>query len=86
MLIFYICKSLHITLHFVGIIEKLHYLKFLKIDALILSPIYLSAMLDHGRDITDFRAVDHRYGTMKDFEQLVQDVHDKGGIMLCSVR
>ena len=54
------------------------YLKYLEVDAILLSPIYLSSMLDHGRDITDFRSVDHRYGTMADLERLIEVLHDRG--------
>lgn len=54
-----------------GITEKLPYLKSLGIKAFWLSPIYKSPMADFGYDIADFRAIQPEYGTMEDFENLV---------------
>lgn len=46
-----------------------------KINAFWLSPIYPSPMVDFGYDISDFRGIDSAYGTMKDFEDLLDESH-----------
>ncbi len=58
-----------------GIIEKLDYLKDLGIDALWLSPIYASPNDDNGYDISDYRAIMKEFGTMKDFDKLLEELH-----------
>lgn len=54
-----------------GIIEKVPYLADLGVDVLWLNPFYPSPQRDNGYDISDYTAVDPRFGTMADFEQLV---------------
>jgi len=61
-----------------GIIAKLDYLAFLRIDGLWLSPIYPSPDKDFGYDVADHTAVDPRYGTMEDFDTLVAEAHKRG--------
>ncbi len=61
-----------------GIISRLDYLAWLGVDALWLPPFYPSPLLDGGYDISDFRSVDKRFGTMKDFERLVREAHARG--------
>ena len=46
-----------------------------KVDAFWLSPIYPSPMVDFGYDVSDFRGIDPVYGTMEDFENLLQEAH-----------
>jgi alpha-glucosidase len=55
-----------------GIISQLDYLANLDVDALWLSPIYPSPDVDFGYDVADYTAIDPKFGTMKDFEQLVK--------------
>ena len=57
----------------VGIIEKLDYLKELGIDMLWLSPFYPSPQNDNGYDVSDYIAVDERFGTMEDFDRLMKE-------------
>lgn len=66
-----------------GILSKLHYLKSLGVDYLWLSPIYASPMVDMGYDISDYKAINPKMGTMADFEELVKEAHsmDMGIIM-----
>ncbi|TGZ32847.1 Uncharacterized protein DBV15_11689 [Temnothorax longispinosus] len=59
-----------------GIISKLEHLAESNVDAFWLSPIYPSPMVDFGYDISDFRNIDKRFGTMKDFETLSKAAHD----------
>lgn len=61
-----------------GIIDKLDYLKDLGIDALWLSPIYDSPNDDNGYDIRDYRKIQKEFGTMKDFNKLLSEVHKRG--------
>lgn len=62
-----------------GIIEKLDYLKgtpeSLGVDAIWLSPFYLSPMKDFGYDIADMKAVDSTFGSLADFKELVREAH-----------
>lgn len=58
-----------------GIIGKLDYLQWLGIRALWISPIYPSPMADFGYDIADYTAIDAQFGTMADFDQLLQEAH-----------
>ncbi|KAJ7626207.1 glycoside hydrolase family 13 protein [Roridomyces roridus] len=61
-----------------GITGKLDYLKDLGVDVLWLSPIYKSPLADMGYDISDYRDIDPRYGTLEDWDRLVAGVHARG--------
>ncbi|MBQ4188035.1 MAG: alpha-glucosidase [Firmicutes bacterium] len=61
-----------------GIISKLDYLKDLGVDALWLSPIYDSPNDDNGYDIRDYRKIQEQFGTMEDFDHLLEGVHARG--------
>lgn len=66
-----------------GIIEKLDYLASLGINTLWLSPVYVSPDDDNGYDIADYTAIQPRFGTMADFDELVQKAKDRGiGIVM----
>ena len=58
-----------------GIMARLDYLKTLGVDALWLTPVYVSPQVDNGYDIADYLAVDPAYGTMSDFEALLAAAH-----------
>ncbi|MCK2082487.1 alpha,alpha-phosphotrehalase [Aeromonas sp. 3925] len=58
-----------------GIMARLDYLKTLGVDALWLTPVYVSPQVDNGYDIADYLAVDPAYGTMADFEALLAAAH-----------
>ncbi|CAJ2236664.1 alpha-glucosidase [Companilactobacillus paralimentarius] len=60
-----------------GIDSKLGYLKKLGVDALWISPCYLSPQIDNGYDIADYRKIDPMFGDNSDLEQLIQDAHAK---------
>ena len=57
-----------------GIQSKVPYLKDLGVDIVWLSPIYASPNKDMGYDISDYRDIDHRYGTLQDWEELKDEV------------
>lgn len=61
-----------------GITEKLDYLKDLGVDLLWLSPIYASPNADMGYDISDYRAIMSEFGTMEDFDRMLEEAHKRG--------
>ncbi|HEX7916954.1 alpha-glucosidase family protein [Rudaea sp.] len=61
-----------------GIIEKLDYVASLGVDAIWISPFFLSPMADFGYDIADYREVDPLFGTMADFDRLLAKAHALG--------
>jgi len=66
-----------------GIIERLDYLNdgtaaSLGVDAIWLSPLYPSPMVDFGYDVAEFCDIDPRFGTLSDFDRLVQESHRRG--------
>jgi len=61
-----------------GIIEKMDYIAGLGVDAIWISPFFQSPMKDFGYDISDYRAVDPLFGTLDDFDRLIQCAHDAG--------
>jgi alpha-glucosidase len=58
-----------------GVLSRLDYLSSLGVDALWLSPIYPSPMKDFGYDVADYTGVDPLFGTLADFDRLVQAAH-----------
>ncbi|GAB4442637.1 MAG: alpha-amylase family glycosyl hydrolase [Chloroflexi bacterium OHK40] len=61
-----------------GITRRLDYLQELGVDAIWLSPIFPSPMADFGYDVADYVGVDPLFGTMADFDQLLQEAHARG--------
>ncbi|PJC85455.1 alpha,alpha-phosphotrehalase [Vibrio sp. HA2012] len=61
-----------------GIISKLDYLKLLGIDAIWLTPVYKSPMVDNGYDIADYYTINPDFGSMADFDELLAQAHQKG--------
>jgi len=60
---------------FRGLMEKLDYVKELGVTAIWLLPFYPSPLRDDGYDISDYRDVHARYGTMRDFRNFVKEAH-----------
>ncbi|WRT63886.1 uncharacterized protein IL334_000812 [Kwoniella shivajii] len=58
-----------------GITSKVPYIASLGIDAVWLSPFYPSALKDGGYDVSDYRNVDPRIGTLEDFDEMVIALH-----------
>jgi alpha-glucosidase len=56
-----------------GITQRLDYLKTLGVDAIWLTPIYPSPLVDFGYDISNYVAIDPVYGTMADFDKLITE-------------
>lgn len=61
-----------------GIISKLDYLKQLGVEAIWLTPVYSSPQIDNGYDIADYYNISPDYGTMEDFDLLLQQAHARG--------
>lgn len=59
-----------------GIIEKLDYLESLGIDILWLSPVYQSPFVDQGYDISDYYRIAEEFGTMEDFDELLEKARE----------
>ena len=56
-----------------GITRRLDYLKDLGVDAIWLTPCYPSPQVDFGYDISDYKNIDPKYGTLADFDRLVAE-------------
>lgn len=56
-----------------GILSKLDYLKQLGVDIIWLSPIYKSPFVDQGYDIADYYAIAEEFGTMEEFDELLEE-------------
>jgi alpha-glucosidase len=61
-----------------GILARLDYLVALGIDAVWISPFYPSPMADFGYDVSDYTDVDPLFGTLDDFDRLVEGIHERG--------
>jgi oligo-1,6-glucosidase len=61
-----------------GIRSRMGYLKDLGIDVIWLSPVYESPNDDNGYDISDYYGIMKEFGTMQDFDELLQTAHDHG--------
>ncbi|MHB1614712.1 MAG: maltose alpha-D-glucosyltransferase [Actinomycetes bacterium] len=61
-----------------GLTERLDYLRWLGVDCLWLPPFFASPMRDGGYDVSDSFAVLPEYGTLGDFVQFVEAVHERG--------
>ena len=61
-----------------GIIQKLDYIKSLGVTMVWLNPIYESPNDDNGYDISDYRAIMKEFGSMEDFDELLEGLHKRG--------
>jgi oligo-1,6-glucosidase len=61
-----------------GITSKLGYIKELGVDVIWLSPVYKSPMRDNGYDISDYTTINPEFGTMADFDRLLNEAHKLG--------
>ena len=62
----------------VGIAERLDYVADLGVDAIWLSPFFTSPMKDFGYDVSNYRDVDPLFGTLADFDRLLEKAHALG--------
>jgi alpha-glucosidase len=61
-----------------GITARLGYLQDLGVDAVWISPIFVSPMADFGYDVADYCAIDPLFGTLADFDALAAEAHARG--------
>ncbi|MCA1063455.1 alpha-glucosidase [Rossellomorea sp. AcN35-11] len=61
-----------------GVIQRLDYIKELGIDVIWICPMYKSPNDDNGYDISDYQDIMEDFGTMEDFDQLLNEVHKRG--------
>ncbi len=63
---------------FQGVIEKLDYIESLGVSMVWMNPFFESPLVDNGYDVADYRAILPRYGTMEDFQQMLDGFHERG--------
>ncbi len=61
-----------------GLIQKLDYLADLGVTAIWMLPFYPSPLKDDGYDISDYYGVKEEYGTIADFQRLLDEAHKRG--------
>ena len=61
-----------------GLLSRLNYIQDLGIDVIWICPMYKSPNDDNGYDISDYQSIMGEFGTMEDFDELLQDVHRRG--------
>lgn len=64
-----------------GIVEKIDYFKQIGTNIIYLNPIYKNNGKDNGYDVTSYTEIDKAFGTMKDFDDLVNKLHNNGKIV-----
>jgi len=61
-----------------GMLQRLDYVVRLNVDAVWISPIYPSPMVDFGYDVADYTGIHPMFGTMADFDRLLEAAHARG--------
>src|SRR5947208_3671849 len=61
--------------HLPGVLAHLDNLQWLGVDAVWLGPVYRTPMADFGYDVADFNDIDPVFGSMDDFDRLVEALH-----------
>lgn len=61
-----------------GVTKKLDYLQTLGVDVVWLCPVYRSPNDDNGYDISDYQAIGAEFGTMKDWDEMLSEMHRRG--------
>jgi alpha-glucosidase len=60
-----------------GVIQRLDYINELGIDVIWICPMYKSPNDDNGYDISDYQDIMEDFGTMEDFDQLLNEIHKR---------
>ncbi len=68
-----------------GITQHLDYLKDLGVDAIWITPFYPSPQVDFGYDISDYEGIDPQFGTMADFDHLLNEAKQRGIKIVCDL-
>ncbi|MBQ1483438.1 MAG: glycosylase [Erysipelotrichaceae bacterium] len=61
-----------------GIRDKLYHIRDMGFNTVWINPFYVSPFKDGGYDVEDFFDVDPRFGTLKDFDELIKEAHGMG--------
>lgn len=61
-----------------GIVERLPHIASLGVDAIWISPFFKSPMRDFGYDVSDYCDVDPMFGTLADFDRVIERAHELG--------
>ncbi|MDC9623500.1 alpha,alpha-phosphotrehalase [Xenorhabdus sp. XENO-7] len=61
-----------------GITQRLDYLQHLGVEAIWITPFYPSPQVDNGYDVADYCAINPDYGSIEDFDNLVENAHRRG--------
>ncbi|CDG98535.1 trehalose-6-P hydrolase, alternative inducer of maltose system, cytoplasmic [Xenorhabdus bovienii str. puntauvense] len=61
-----------------GITQRLDYLQHLGVEAIWITPFYPSPQVDNGYDVADYCAINPDYGSMENFDNLVENAHRRG--------
>ena len=61
-----------------GIMRRLDHIASLGVDCIWLSPITQSPQADMGYDVSDYKEVDRLFGSLEDFDNLVERAHALG--------
>jgi alpha-glucosidase len=61
-----------------GIMQRLDYIASLGVDAVWLSPFFQSPQADMGYDVSDYKEVDRLFGSLEDFDVLIERAHALG--------
>lgn len=61
-----------------GVTQRLDYLQKLGVDAIWLTPFYVSPQIDNGYDVANYTAIDPAYGTLDDFDELAAQAKARG--------
>lgn len=61
-----------------GIIQRLDYIASLGIDIVWLNPVYQSPNHDNGYDISDYQNIMDDFGSMEDFDEMLEGFHKRG--------
>ena len=61
-----------------GVLSRLDYLKYLGVDGIWFSPLYASPNADMGYDISDYYSINPEYGTMEQFQAVLDGAHARG--------
>lgn len=61
-----------------GLIQRLDYLKELGVSGIWLMPVFQSKIHDHGYDVVNYRDIEKHFGTLADFDRLLEEAHKRG--------
>ena len=61
-----------------GIVQRLPHIASLGVDAIWISPFFKSPMLDYGYDVSEYCDVDPMFGSLGDFDVLIERAHALG--------